>query len=164
MSDSGQNEPQQNNEKITEQDVKTAIDNIEKKIVEHPEILERLINTPEAMTIIQHRFSMFEGPLPPPSLLEGYERILPGSAERIFLLTEKEQTHRHLTDNEILKGNIGRDKRGQWMGFSITIFILIIAAYFAAQGNTLFAGTLIGIDLLGLVAVFVLGRRLTDKD
>lgn len=36
----------------------------------------------------------FSGPLPPPTMYGEYERTLPGSAERILVMAEKEQDHR----------------------------------------------------------------------
>lgn len=36
--------------------------------------------------------------MPPPSLLADFEKILPGSAERIFQYSEREQKHRHELD------------------------------------------------------------------
>lgn len=36
----------------------------------------------------------FSGPLPPPSMYGEYERVLPGSADRIMGMTEREQAHR----------------------------------------------------------------------
>ena len=32
----------------------------------------------------------FSGPIPPPSIIEGYERVLPGSADRIISMAEKQ--------------------------------------------------------------------------
>ncbi|PHM61140.1 DUF2335 domain-containing protein [Xenorhabdus ishibashii] len=100
---------------------------------------------------------------PSPEVLKSYESILPGYAERIFTLREKEQFFQHEKQNKALDGLINRDKRGQWMGFFITIFILIIATVFAFKGEMLFAGTLITIDLVGLVSVFAIGRKLNIK-
>ncbi|NQS96894.1 MAG: DUF2335 domain-containing protein [candidate division Zixibacteria bacterium] len=34
-------------------------------------------------------------PLPPPQEFEGFERVLPGSAERILKMAEAQQSHRH---------------------------------------------------------------------
>ncbi|MBI6550427.1 DUF2335 domain-containing protein [Xenorhabdus lircayensis] len=96
---------------------------------------------------------------PSPDALKNYESILPGCAERIFSLREKEQVFQHEKQKKALDGLINRDRRGQWMGFSISMFILIIATVFALRGEMLFAGTLITVDLVGLVAVFVIGRR-----
>ncbi|PHM73666.1 DUF2335 domain-containing protein [Xenorhabdus kozodoii] len=100
---------------------------------------------------------------PSPEILKSYESILPGYAERVFALREKEQVFQHERQNKALEGLISRERRGQWMGFFITIFILIIATVFAFRGEMLFAGTLITIDLVGLVSVFVIGRKLNIK-
>ncbi|MDX7991397.1 DUF2335 domain-containing protein [Xenorhabdus littoralis] len=100
---------------------------------------------------------------PSPDALKNYESILPGCAERIFSSKEKEQIFQHEKQNKALDGLINRDKRGQWMGFSIAMSILIIATVFASKGEMLFAGTLITIDLVGLVAVFVIGRSSNIK-
>ena len=101
--------------------------------------------------------------MPHPDIISGYERVLPGSAERIFSMAEREQKFRHATQEGALTGAVKRDRRGQWMGFIITMCVLLIASIFAYLGNTLFAGTLIGLDLLGLATVFVIGRRPEKK-
>jgi uncharacterized membrane protein len=50
-------------------------------------------------TFAQH----FRGPLPPPELLEHYEKVLPGGAERIFRMAENEQEHRHALEKTLPK-------------------------------------------------------------
>ncbi len=108
---------------------------------------------------ISHCFDSF----PSPEVLKSYETILPGYAERVVTLREKEQVFQHEKQNKALNGVINRDRRGQWMGFFITVFILIIATVFAFRGEILFAGTLITVDLVGLVSVFAIGRKLNIK-
>src|SRR5437879_9676458 len=39
----------------------------------------------------------FTGPLPPPEFFAESERVLPGPAERILAMAEREQRHRHAT-------------------------------------------------------------------
>ena len=39
--------------------------------------------------------SEFRGPIPPPSIIKGYEEVLPGSADRIIKMAEKQMSHRH---------------------------------------------------------------------
>lgn len=107
---------------------------------------------------------MHSGPLPSPKMLKEYDAVLPGGAERIFAMAEKEQSARLKYNHDALSGEISLDRRGQWMGFSIAIIILVMAAIFAWRGNTTFAGTLVAIDLIGLVSVFVLGRRSNKND
>lgn len=132
------------------------VDKIETELVENPVVLERLLDRPQVMALVSR--TAFRGPLPPPSMLREYEDIVPGAAERIMARSEREQTHRHGVTDRSIDGAIGKDKRGQWMAYSITIFILIIATVFAWKGQTVFAGTLITIDLIGLASVFAIGR------
>ena len=147
------------------QDSKAVVDKkaleIEKALQENPELVTRLGQSDNFVALI-HQTS-FSGPLPHPDIISGYERVLPGSAERIFSMAEKEQKFRHATQEGALTGAVKRDRRGQWMGFIITMCVLLIASIFAYLGNTLFAGTLIGLDLLGLATVFVIGRRPEKK-
>ena len=43
----------------------------------------------------------YVGPLPPASEMEGYERTLEGSANRIISVFENEQRHRHGVENKV---------------------------------------------------------------
>ncbi|MDD2767575.1 MAG: DUF2335 domain-containing protein [Methylococcus sp.] len=47
-----------------------------------------------------------ENPVPPPQMLEHYERILPGAAERIIHLAEEECRHRHEMDRKAREAEI----------------------------------------------------------
>lgn len=44
---------------------------------------------------VQHEQHLFSGPLPAPDVPRGYDELLPGAAERIIRMAEKEQTHTH---------------------------------------------------------------------
>ncbi|HEJ7902499.1 TPA: DUF2335 domain-containing protein [Serratia marcescens] len=132
------------------------VDKIEHELVENPVVLERLLDRPQVMAMVSR--SAFRGPLPPPAMLREYNDIVPGAAERILERSEKEQAHRHRVTEKSVDGAIGKDKRGQWMAYSITLIILAIATLFALKGQTVFAGTLITVDLIGLASVFAIGR------
>lgn len=71
----------------------------EKQTVVSQEILSQL---PEETQIAYIQSVSFKGPLPPPALNKEYENVLPGSADRIMLMAESEQQHRHGMDNGIL--------------------------------------------------------------
>lgn len=64
------------------------------------------------------------GPLPTPKILEGYERILPGAADRILKMAETAQSHKH---------TLGKDQQdkissllhsGQFFAFIIAILAI----------------------------------------
>lgn len=59
------------------------------------------------------------GPLPPPSILQQYENVCPGSAERILRSMEKEQYHRHDMARETLDFHVSFLPRDSgWPRFS----------------------------------------------
>jgi len=45
----------------------------------------------------------WSGPLPAPESLAKYDNIVPGAAERILVMAEKEQNHRHHTEDKTAK-------------------------------------------------------------
>jgi hypothetical protein len=47
--------------------------------------------------------SSYSSPLPPPEIIEGYEKVLRGSADRILTLTEKQSEHRRELEKLNLK-------------------------------------------------------------
>jgi uncharacterized membrane protein len=55
---------------------------------------------------IQHQEQRFEGPIPPPAVLQGYEQILPGAAERILRMAEQQAAHRHSLELKSINANI----------------------------------------------------------
>lgn len=138
------------------QEIDNFVDEVEAKVIENPEILERMLDKPEIMEmVVQHGF---QGPVPPPAMLAHYDDIVPGLANRLVELTEKEQAHRHSWMDGTLGLKSGMVKRGQWMAFTLSLLILFMAFFFANKGNTTFAGILVAVDLIGLASVFIAGR------
>ena len=54
----------------------------------------------------------YSGPLPLPAHFREYEEILPGAAERILALSEKQTEHRQYLEKHVTKG----DGRRAWTG------------------------------------------------
>ena len=63
--------------------------------------------------------SAFSGPLPHPEFFQAYEHTLPGAADRILTMAEKQQEHRHSQQLVRLTLDGTRERCGQWMGFLI---------------------------------------------
>ncbi|WP_340611910.1 DUF2335 domain-containing protein [Xenorhabdus bharatensis] len=152
--------PENANEHQGSESLQDSIAVIEERLISDPAALNRILDNPNIVSVIQHKIFEFQGPIPPPSQLREYENILPGAAERLLSLAEKEQRHRHDMDNKIVDGGMSKDRRGQWMGLGLALLILCGAFYFASSGEIGFASLLVTLDLVGLVAVFVLGRYL----
>jgi uncharacterized membrane protein len=157
-----QEDPSQRFTQLTQQDDKSNqeldhfVEEVEAQVIKNPEILERMLDKPEIMElVVQHAF---QGPIPPPAMLAQYNEVVPGLANRLVVLTEKEQAHRHKWMDGNLALKSGTVKRGQWMAFILAIIILFMAFFFANKGDTTFAGILVTLDLVGLASIFIAGR------
>lgn len=112
----------------------------------------------------------FTGPIPLPETLEQYNRILPSAADRIISMAEREQEHRHkmqekLVDSQVLDKKQERTEKRLEQVFGLTIGVVtIIAGSATVVLNSSIAGEVAGgligsSGVIGLVSVFVLGRR-----
>lgn len=79
----------------------------------------------------------FEGPIPPPSLLSGYEDLLPGAADRIITMAEKQQGHRIAQENKMTDAEVFRSKTGLIMGGAIILLMIISSTYLLATSKPL---------------------------
>jgi uncharacterized membrane protein len=74
-------------------------------------------------------------PLPSPAILKEDEAVLPGSAERLFSDREKAQKAFYDNQKAAIEDRIKNNKRGQWLGFSTVMLLLIMAACLAFSGD-----------------------------
>lgn len=63
----------------------------------------------------------FSGPLPHPVILERYERTLPGAADRILAMAERQSEHRRHIEERVLKANIRNEISGILVTFLISM-------------------------------------------
>ena len=99
-----------------------------------------------------------QGPIPSPVVLQQYEDIIPGAAERILQMAEQDATHQHDMHRKALDAQRREVRRGQILGFGIGIAALgsCLAALFLGHPTT--AGIIGGTTVVGLVTVFVKGH------
>lgn len=108
------------------------------------------------------------GPLPAPDALRDYNAVLPGAAERIIAMAEKEADHRRQIDTKILDAQIAdavsarvQVKRGQYCGLSACLTVVVSACVVAAMGHEV-AGSILGASgLAGIITSFVVERKQT---
>lgn len=113
----------------------------------------------QAVRITHQQLEISQSPWPPPDILERYEQVMPGSADRLIKMVEQEAEHRRALETKQLNREIRETCTGQWMAFLIGIFTIAAGAYTALQGAE-WPGALMGSGgVIGLVAVFIYGRR-----
>jgi uncharacterized membrane protein len=104
------------------------------------------------------REQQFTGPLPHPEILRGYEDVVPGAAERLLTMAERNSQHRRDMERIVVEGGSRRAWAGLVLGFIIAVLFLIVSAALIINGYEV-AGTILGtVDVVGLVTVFVVGR------
>lgn len=119
---------------------------------------KQLHKKPEANLITQKTVS-FSGPLPPPHLLQQYNDIIPGSAEKIIKMAEQQAGHR--MGLEKIDGN--NSKKGVIFAFIIGMTGIIGAVILGLYDKEVVAVALGGGTLISLVGAFIYGTKSKKK-
>ncbi len=104
---------------------------------------------------IAHEAAEFSGPLPPPSYLGDYETIVPGTADRILAMAEREQKHRHDWERSALSNTT----IGLWFGFLIALGLVGGGIYSVSVGHPYIAGAFLAASAVGMVPALIKGRE-----
>ena len=140
---------------------KKSNDLIEKSVTKD-DLPKHREKTGSDLALILERY--YTGPLPHPAILKQYEEFIPGSAEKIFKIFEKQTRHRHFLEKKNLENSHNQIKTGQYLGFFICLASLISGTICALQGAIL-PGSLFGTaGVAGLAAVFIYGSKKKEKE
>ena len=101
----------------------------------------------------------FSGPLPPPDVLERYNQVVPDAANRIIAMAEQETGHRRNMERLIISNEYQEAKMGQTCAVIIGSLAIISGATISVLGAQLAGAAIGGCGVIGLVSVFVLGRK-----
>ena len=106
------------------------------------------------------------GPLPTPDILLGYDEVLPGAAERIMRMAEKEQAmvegdraSAREVEGIAVRAAAADNRRGQVFGFLVALAAFGTAGFLGYLGYGTPAAIGGGGTVVALVTVFVTGRR-----
>ena len=112
---------------------------------------------------IQVTQTRFEGPLPAPQILKGYDDIYPGAAKIIIDDFRENAKYIREANRKAIEAQIATEKRGQYMAYSILLLILIVVGISLMMGNVTFAGAS-GFAFLALAAINFLKLNNSSKD
>lgn len=110
------------------------------------------------------RSSTFIGPLPPPEILDRYNQVVPGMAERLMRDFEKQTDHRMFIEKQVIRSKIIQSYIGQTTGFVLGLTGLVFgyALIHAGKDGTGIASILGSLSWLG--GIFVVGKLKQSKD
>lgn len=130
-------------------------------------ILQNIQDKPtreKAISIVSQHIRSWGGPLPAPDTLKEYDVIIPGLAERIVKMAETQSAHRIELEGKVVNSQLSESKRGQYLGFIIAVICICATVWLSLAGHEAVAGVLGGTALVGLVTVFVVGKREQKAD
>ena len=96
-------------------------------------------------------------------MLQGYNEVVKGGAERIFSQFEKQSDHRIKLEAEVIPEQLNQSKRGQFFGFVLVVLCLICAMIALMNGYEVFAIVIASTTIVGLAGVFVVGKVIQSK-
>ncbi len=101
----------------------------------------------------------FSGPIPPPAILEGYEKIVPGAAERIIKMAENQSEHRQGLERTVIGSDARNSTMGVIFGFIIGLVGLGAGAYLVKINHPVIGTVFGGGTICSLVGTFVYGTK-----
>lgn len=108
----------------------------------------------------------FQGPLPPPSLLQEYDSIVPGLAQEIVHWTTSQTAHRQgiedramSIDEKLSTWYVVEVLLGQFFALIIAMTVIAAVVYLSLEGHEIAAGALGTVGFGGIIAAFITGRR-----
>ncbi len=118
----------------------------------------RRVTPPEesSATVSRLQAEYFSGPLPAPSLLAKYNEVIPGGAERILSMAERQSAHRESLEASIVHGNLEMQRRGSNRAFLLALVIILGGIYLMATGKNAWGFAAIITSLVSLVSVFAI--------
>ncbi len=125
---------------------------------------------PVKQEIKHHSLNHFQGPIPPPDLLAGYESITPGFANRILKMTEDQSTHRYSLETKSIDADIAIRNRmmnerrtGQYMAFMIALLFAASGVYLISKGIKIEGLIFGGVGLVPVIYAFIPKKDASDN-
>jgi len=108
----------------------------------------------------------FEGPLPPANELKRYDEVVPGLGERIVVMAEKEQDHRHSLDRVVIEDQAASNRniiqnrkdimlRGQAIAGGLSLIFLLAGLLVIFLKDPIVGGAIAVTGALTIVASFL---------
>lgn len=119
------------------------------------EVFDKVESMPnEQRQILFEKMEIYQGDLPHPDILEGYNRLYPDAAQKIINNGINESEHRREMEKKYLDGQISDRKLGQWLGFIVAMVVIIGGICLIIEDHQLTGTILSGVSVIGLIGAF----------
>lgn len=114
--------------------------------------------------LIKREVSITSGPLPHPEILKMYNDLIPGAAERIFVMAEAQSSHRLSLEKKVIYSSADDSRLGLIFAFILGIIALASSTYLISTGKQVSGGIIGGVYLISIVSAFIKGSKNTKED
>ncbi len=101
----------------------------------------------------------YSGPLPPPQILEQFDRIVPGGAERIFAQFESQSKHRQKIELQVIRSNAFAQILGAISASMIGLIATGGGLFLVYQGKSVEGFGAFFTTLASLVGIYIYGKK-----
>jgi len=108
--------------------------------------------------------SAHSGPLPHPESYARYDEVLPGSADRILGMAERQSAHRMELEKIALRRQFNQSGAGQWIAAVIALFLISAGSYLIYSNHDTAGSSIIVATVVGIIYTFVKGKDAQKKD
>jgi len=115
------------------------------------------LTIPAAQT--QQVVQLWQGQYPPPDAVEHYEKVLPGSFDRMIAMAERLQAAQIDESRRVHDYAQADSKRGHWLGAGSAVLAMLCALGALALGNPWVACAFISVPVMGVAKALVESTR-----
>jgi uncharacterized membrane protein len=99
------------------------------------------------------------GPLPDGETITIYNREIPNGGDRLMKQVENQAAHRQKLEEFMVRDQASARQQGQWISCVLCLFFGWISYSLGMNGHDVLAGMVATTTIIGVITVFVLGRR-----
>ena len=141
------------------------MDTENKDLIEINNIVDEVERLPqEQRQVVLQKLEFYQGDLPHPDILKGYQDLDSDAAKKIIDNGIAESQHRREMEDKYLSGNIASHKLGQLFGFIIALVVIIGGIYLIATDKQIAGSILTGTTALGLIGLFTGNSQNKNKE
>lgn len=100
----------------------------------------------------------FQGPLPPPLMLEAYNQLIPNGADRFMKLVENQSEHRRRQESKLVSGRLSLDHCGLALAFLLGVIVIFAGIYLAMNGHQASSLAMVG-TLVPVLIILALKKK-----
>ena len=108
-----------------------------------------------AVAQTQQIVQLWQGQYPPPEAIEHYERVLPGSFDRMIGMAERLQAAQIDESRRAHDYTHSDNRRGHWLGFFTAVFAMVCALGALALNYPWVSGVFISVPVMGVARALI---------